>query len=66
MLCSRPAVFAESCSSLPLIPRFVWCVKPVYTLNLFVIYGVAIAGGEQAEKKSMIPSAAYLWLQQTL
>lgn len=41
-------------------------VKSVYVLGLCVIYAVASAGGEQAEKKSMIPSVAYLWLQQTL
>lgn len=41
-------------------------VKPVYALDLCVIYAAASAGGEQAEKKSMTPSAAYLWLQRTL
>lgn len=41
-------------------------VKSVYVLDLYVIYAAARGGGEQAEKKSMLSSVPYLWLQKSL
>lgn len=37
-------------------------VMPVYVPEPRVIYAAAVAGEVQAEKKSMVPPAAYLWL----
>lgn len=41
-------------------------VMPVYVPEPRVIYAAAVDGEELAERKSMVPPAAYLWLQQTL
>lgn len=58
-------VFVGGCSSVPL-NHFTRVVKSVYVLDLYVIYTATRGGGEQAEKKSMLSSVPYLWLQKSL